>query len=455
MKKQTVHVGIIIIGIFLLLTVFSGCTVQYDDDNKTPKELPLETKAERMVENLTKEKYASVYENFNDEMKAAFPIKDIQTAWDSLTKSYGTFEEIVKTRKTEEQGYQIIYVTCSFSTLGKLDLRFVFDNESKVAGFQFVQTQSDDKYTSPDYVNTSAFIEENVTIGNNPWQLPATLSVPIGTGPFPAVVLVHGSGPNDRDETIGPNKPFKDLAQGLASQGYAVLRYDKRTMVYPNECAALLNFTPQDEVITDALAAITYLQNNSLVDSENIYLIGHSLGAMMVPEIVNQTTALKGAILMASPARSFEDLYLAQYTYLAELDGSTDENEQEQLDIVAASVERIKSLNISTDEYIFNTPYSYWLYLSTYNPIDVAKNSTIPLFILQGKRDYQVTYEDDFIIWQSTFGDTATMTLKTYDTLNHLFISGTGTPTNTEYMIPGNIDQNVITDIVSWMNSIL
>ena len=65
-----------------------------------------------------------------------------------------------------------------------------------------------------------------------------TLSMPAGDGPFPAVVLVHGSGPNDRDETIGPNKPFKDLAWGLASQGIAVLRYDKRTKAHASQ------FTP-------------------------------------------------------------------------------------------------------------------------------------------------------------------------------------------------------------------
>jgi uncharacterized protein len=455
MKKQTIHIGIILISISLLSTIFSGCTVQENEDNKTPKEIPLETKAEQMVENLTKENYAAVYENFNEEVKSSFSLKDLQTAWNSLISSYGTFEEIVNTRKTEEFGYQIVYVTCSFATLGKLDLRFVFDNQSKVAGFQFVQTPTEDEYTSPDYVNNSAFTEENVTIGTSPWKLPATLSIPTGKGPCPAVVLVHGSGPNDRDETIGPNKPFKDLAQGLASQGFIIIRYDKRTKVYPTECAALLNFTPKDEVITDALAAISFLQNNSQVDADNIFLIGHSLGAMMAPEIASQTTALRGAIMMAAPARSFEDLHLAQYTYLAELDGTIDENEQAQLDAVAASVEKIKTMNITSDEYLLNLPYSYWLYLSTYNPIDVANNLTIPLLLLQGKRDYQVTYEDDFNVWQSTFENTSTVTLKTYDTLNHLFISGTGTPTNTEYLTPGNIDQNVITDIVSWMNSIL
>ena len=134
---------------------------------------------------------------------------------------------------------------------------------------------------------------------------------------------------------------------------------------------------------------ISYLQNNSQIDHDSIFVIGHSLGAMMVPEICSQTTALKGAIMMAAPGRSLEELYLAQYTYLAELDGTIDENEQAQIDTVATSVEKIKTMNINTDEYELNLPYSYWLYLSTYDPIDVAKNLTLPLLLLQGKRAFK------------------------------------------------------------------
>ncbi len=452
MKRQTMPISSIIIAISILTITLSGCT---DYTPTQPNETEsLETKAQQIVENLTTENFLIVFETFNDEMKSALPAKDLQTAWNSLIHSYGTFEEIVKIRKTEEQGYDIVYVTCSFSTLGVLDLRFVFDNQSHVAGFQFVPTQRTDEYLSPNYVDTSTFIEENITIGFSPWQLPATLCIPTGSGPFPALILVHGSGPNDRDETIGPNKPFKDIAQGLATQGIIVLRYDKRTKVYPAECAEAPDFTPQEEVIDDALAAITYLHNNSYVNSSQIFLLGHSLGAMMAPNIAVQTSALKGLIMLAAPGRSFEDLILAQYTYLAELDGIIDENERTQLESVAQLVEKIKSLNISTDEYVFNTPYSYWEYLSTYDAVKTTENLSIPILILQGKRDYQVTYEDDFIIWQEAFHTSTSVSLQSYETLNHLFISGTGKPTNTEYNDAGNVDGIVITDIVSWIKNI-
>jgi uncharacterized protein len=445
MKKN--HIVIIILC-SLLLSVFSGCTEKDKKDEQPSENIPLETKAENYVENLTNGNYQTVFQQFNDNMKSALPVEDLEYLWDSLITKYGGLEEIIKTKQTEEQGYQIVYVTCYFAEEGLLDLRFVFDDQERIAGFQFVPSE---QYSSPDYVNTSLFTEKNITIGSQPWQLPATLSIPTGNGPFPAVVLVHGSGPNDRDETIYSNKPFKDIAQGLSSNGIAVLRYDKRTYVYPNECANMTDFTPQDEVITDALAAITYLQNNSHINHSQIYLLGHSLGAMMAPEIARQSNNLSGVIMLAAPTRSFEELYLDQIIYLAELDGTIDEAEQDQIDTVEKSVEKIKNLNISENETVLNIPLSYWKYLSAYNPVETAQNLSIPLLILQGKRDYQVTYEDDFIVWQETFENSTRVTLRTYDSLNHLFISGTGQPTNTEYLTPGNVAESVINDISSWI----
>jgi pimeloyl-ACP methyl ester carboxylesterase len=448
MKKNYM---IIILICSILLTAFSGCTEQEKETNQEPdKNIPLETKAEYYIENLTTANYEPVFQDFTNEMKSVLPIEDLEYLWESLTSSYGEVEEIIKTRQTEELGYDIVYVTCSFSKEGLLDLRFVFDDKENIAGFQIVPTQ---QYSTPDYVNKSSFTEQNITIGSKPWKLPATVSIPNGSGPFPAVVLVHGSGPNDRDESIYSNKPFKDIAQGLASNGILVLRYDKRTYVYPEKCAALTNLTPDDEVVDDALIAINYLKNHSKVNQSQLFVLGHSLGAMMTPEIARQTNDLAGAIMLAAPARSFEDLYLYQINYLADLDGVIDETEQEQINTTERLVQKIKNLNISTNETVLNAPYSYWKYLSNYDPVETAENLSIPLLIIQGKRDYQVTYEDDFSIWNETFSDSLTVTLKTYESLNHLFISGTGTPTNTEYLSPGNVDESVIIDISNWIKN--
>lgn len=443
----------ILIIIIIGSIIFSGCTEQKKETQQPTEQLTLEEKARIYVENLSKENYNPIYLNFTEEVTSQFSFEDLQLTWESLINTYGTFEEIIKITKKTEQGYDVVYVTCSFSTLGNLDIRFVFNEQQLIAGFQFVSTETNESYSSPAYVNQSMFTEKNITIGETPWTLPGTLSTPKKSGPYPAIILVHGSGPNDRDETIGPNKPFKDIAQGLSTKGIMVLRYDKRTNVYPEASANLTNLTPQEEVITDALAAITFLQQYSEANISAIFLLGHSLGAMMAPEIARQSNSLEGIIMLAAPARSFEDLYLAQYQYLASLDDIIDETEQQQIDAVNQSVQQIKTLNISTNETVLNAPLSYWEYLSTYHPISVAQNLSIPILLLQGQRDYQVTYEEDFLIWKQTFQNTSMVSLQSYETLNHLFITGTGVPTNTEYLTSGNVDQKVITDISSWIQN--
>jgi pimeloyl-ACP methyl ester carboxylesterase len=133
------------------------------------------------------------------------------------------------------------------------------------------------------------------------------LSLPSGAGPLPAIVLVHGSGQHDRDETIGPNKPFRDLAWGLASRGIAVLRYEKRTRQHQQRVAQLENgFTVKEEAIDDAGAAVALLRNRTGIRANRIYVLGHSLGAMLAPRIAAADPAVAGLVLMAGPVRSLE-----------------------------------------------------------------------------------------------------------------------------------------------------
>lgn len=133
--------------------------------------------------------------------------------------------------------------------------------------------------------------------------LPATLTMPVGPGPAAAVVLVHGSGPGDRDATVGQIKQFKDLALGLASRGIAVLRYDKRTRVHASLMRDLSGFTVKDESIDDAVAAVQVLRSTSGVDPNRIVVLGHSMGGMLVPRIAAAGPPAAGFVVMAGAAR--------------------------------------------------------------------------------------------------------------------------------------------------------
>ena len=441
---KKVFLSIITFIIIVIGTALTGCISEEEQD--------IEDVAIQTIGFLSTGKFNQAYKLFNETVTDQMPVQQLEEIWSALLTQYGEFEKIVSTRVDEELGFDVVYVTCNFSMLGLLDIKMVFDEEKKIAGFQFVPTEIE--YEPPEYVDLEVFDEVNVMVGTGEWELPGTLTIPKGGRPFPVVVLVHGSGPNDRDETIGPNKPFKDIALGLASQGIAVLRYEKRTKEYPQETAKIENFTIQEEVVDDAIDAVDLLMNTSKIDTDRIYIIGHSLGGMMAPEIANQDKRIAGVILLAAPTRHLEDLILDQYNYLFGLDGEINENEAEQIDALEEQIEKIKTLNISEGELILNAPLAYWGYLADYDPVSTAENLTIPMYILQGERDYQVTMEGDFVKWENTFYNSENVTLKSYESLNHLFISGSGQPTNTEYNDPGNVDEQVINDIATWIKNL-
>ncbi len=147
------------------------------------------------------------------------------------------------------------------------------------------------------------------------------MTKPAGVGPFPAVVLVHGSGPNDRDETFGPNKTFKDLALGLGSRGVAVLRYDKRTKVYGAKVSKLNPFTLKAETIDDALEAVALLRKEPGIDATAIFVLGHSLGGTAAPRIGAADSGIAGLIMLAGAVRPLEQSIVDQMQYLADADG--------------------------------------------------------------------------------------------------------------------------------------
>ena len=350
-------------------------------------------------------------------------------------------------RSANESGLQVVYVTCNFSKSPDLDVKIVFNTQNKVLGLTIAAPKVG--YTPPSYVNQSRFTEQSVVIGTSPWTLPGNLTVPKGTGPFPAVVLVQGSGPNDQDETLGPNKPFKDIAWGLASQGIVVLRFVKRTKQYPQQSAQIQNLTVEDEVVDDVIAAIDLLSASPVVDHSRIFVLGHSLGGYLAPRIASQDHRVAGLVILAGPARHLEDLILEQVRYLANLSGV---NQSAQIEAVEHGVEKIKALNFTGNESVLGAQGSYWRDLATYDPVATAQTLYIPMLILQGLRDYQVTMED-FNQWNQTLSGDRLVMLKTYPSLNYLFIPGVGVPSNMEYQMSGHVSVAVVNDIAAWVQA--
>jgi len=436
--------------LLFLGSVLSGCTQQQQQEENPPV-TTLEDVAKDVVVMLMEKNLTGVYNLFNTSITSQLSLDGFVNIWEEqIVAPYGNITKIVRTRLVNESDSSVVYVTCNFSKTQVLDVKITFNSQEKILSLLIVPTQETFEYVPPSYADLQGFTEQNVSIiADEHWKLPATLTIPTGDGPFPAVLLVHGSGPNDRDESYGPNKPFKDIAWGLASRGIVVLRYEKRTLLYSDEIAQLSNFTVQDETIDDAIAGVNVLVASSVVDPSKIFVLGHSLGGMLAPRIALQDNKVKGLILLAGPTRHLEDLILEQSWYLATISGL---NQSAELAELERQVMLVKNLSMNETEKIFGVPKSYWVDLATYDPVQSAQLLDIPMFILQGERDYQVTMVD-YDRWNETFSNNPLVRLKTYPSLNHFFMTGTGIPTNAEYMVEGHVEEDVILDITSWITT--
>jgi fermentation-respiration switch protein FrsA (DUF1100 family) len=359
----------------------------------------------------------------------------------AMIKTYGPVEKIAEPVVTRSGPTSIVVFPAKFANQN-INFRIIVNAAGLVAGF--FQLPGGVDWQRPEYSRPATFQEREVTVGEGEWKLPGTLTVPVGQGPFPAAVLVHGSGPNDRDETVGGAKVFKDLAEGLASRGIVVLRYEKRTLQYRGRIAGSANFTVQEETVEDAVKAIALLRSQAEVNGGRVFVIGHSLGAYVAPRIAEQDGKLAGLVLMAGNVRPVEDLLVEQVTYM----GITGK----QLDNAKAFQATVKKLEPGDEDSpaLGGVPVTYWLDLKGYDPAAAAKKLGIPMLILQGERDYQVTMAD-FGMWKTAVGSAKGVVMMSYPALNHLFVAGEGKSLPGEYAKPGHVAPQVVEDIAKFV----
>ena len=407
--------------------------------------------ANTVLSDLQTGNYASVEGMSTQQMQQALPADKLKDVWDGVQTQAGHYVSIDGLSCSENGAYHTVVANARFARMN-LDISLSFDTSQQLAGLFF----SPPATPLPDMQLPAGLTERAVTVGaSGDWPLPGTLTLPAGNGPFPAVVLVHGSGPEDRDETISGNKPFRDLAWGLAQRGIAVLRYEKRTMQYRSQCAASVNFTVDDEVVDDAVLAAELLRTEGKVDSKRVFVLGHSLGGMLIPRIAKRTAFAAGYIVMAGPTEPLEDLVLHQVKI--RLAGDNSSEAKTTIATLAAQVSEVKGRDLTASTPLYKLPFGgmgagapYWLSIRDLHAADEARSISKPILIVQGGLDGQVD-EGDLAVWQKTLATKRNVTYRLYPLLSHLFIAGQ--PTVADYAShPGHVGTTVIDDIANWVH---
>ncbi len=367
----------------------------------------------------------------------------------------GTLGKAEPAREGELQGFKTFTVSCRFSVM-PMDIVLVVQ-DGAIAGLQTAAYSGGTEETSGQEETENYDSVELALPVAGLGELPGILTVPKGEGPFPAVVLIHGSGANDKDETVGQLKPFRDLAEGLAAQGIAVYRFDKRSYVYGAQMAGNKQITLEDESIEDAVNAVQLLAAQEKIDPERILVLGHSLGGNAIPAIARalEEAPVKacGFIMMAASPRPLDVLMREQFAFLDSL-GQVPEDQRQVYDDLLKDLDKLQDVDsLPEDEPVAGVYPAYWKWLAHYDILQAAEEITRPVLLLQGEEDYQVTMED-FGIWQEHFGEKENWTLKSYPGLTHPFTPGQKAEGSAAYTREEKTDAQVILDIAEFVNGI-
>ncbi|MGI9024013.1 MAG: hypothetical protein ACR2GP_00210 [Burkholderiaceae bacterium] len=322
--------------------------------------------------------------------------------------------------------------------------------------------------------------EELITTGAPGWPLPGSLVLPSAGGRAPAVVFVQDSGSGDRDTTIGPNKPLRDIANGLASRGIASVRYEKRTRALGQRFKSELpNWTFDDDAVDDAVAALGLLAARN--DVGPLFIVGHGLGAILAPRIAASAAGkgirVAGVVMLAAAATEFADMAVYQVEFLYFLPIST--TTRQAVEDVKARRENVRRLveqgrpDVKVDvkgsaksgaksepksdpastALLLDMPASAWLDIGRYDPAAaLIDQPSLPALLIFGGRDFQVPITEKRL-WEARLGVRPDTTLVEFPSVSHLMIDGKGSMSPAEYEKPGHVSQEVIDRIAAWIKA--
>ena len=297
-------------------------------------------------------------------------------------------------------------------------------------------------------------IRREITIGKGTeYPLKGLLTLPDdNSSPVPAVVMVHGSGPSNMDERVMKLTPFKDIAEGLAKRGVASLRYDKRTFVYARKMKKT-DITVKEETVDDALLAVELLKQTPEIDRERIFILGHSMGAMLAPRIDAEGADVRGLILMAGTPYRLEEVVTGQLRRSGE--GNPVIKGIVSLEYRIFSKKFDGLYEMSDDEakkkkFAGGMSLYYFKEMGLKTAADYLLESSKPALIMQGGKDFQVLADDDFKKFGELLAGRENTEFRLYPELNHCFVKGIYSSilkASKEYGKERPVDEEVIGDI--------
>lgn len=327
-------------------------------------------------------------------------------------------------------------------------IKIVYNLDKKICGFFLINT------FAPVPEENDFFREESIQVGSlDGYKLDGLLTLPKNREKAPVVILVHGSGYHNADESIGGNRGFAQIAHGLAKHGIATVRYNERFHQYPE--LSYSNNTVYTEVIDDACAIVDQMSNDSRIDSSNIYIVGHSLGGMCAPKIAELNSKVAGIVSLAGSPRSLVDISMDQRLLALDEYELSDEEKSMYKEIILSEIDIIRNITKGSDEIVGGYSENYWYSHNMLNVENSLKALDVPMLILQGEEDIQVYADKDYKEWQRILQGRDNCEFKLYEGLNHSFTKSKGYPIsqiNEEYVIIDNVDERVINDIAVFIN---
>jgi dienelactone hydrolase len=270
--------------------------------------------------------------------------------------------------------------------------------------------------------------------------------------------MVHGSGSSNMDEKVMKLTPFRDLAEGLARHGIASIRYDKRSFVHAKKMLKQI-ITVKEETIDDAVLAINILKSDPRIDAERIFILGHSMGAMLAPRIDSEGGNVRGLILMAGSPYRLEDIMVRQF---GQAKGSKSYMKLAAIIEDKVFTKKIDSLYEMSDEeakskkFAGGTTLYYFKEMGQKTAADYLLQSEKPVLIMQGGRDFQVLADEDYQKFKELLAERSNTYYKLYPQLNHVFVDAIYDDIGKaakEYSTERHIGEEVITDIASFISA--